>query len=171
MRSHAQERGSVAHIVIIVVLALGLIGALGFIFWQNFVDKSTSSRTDTDAVTIAEWGVDIPVQGEYAYELDGEYATVYPKALTDAEEKIGCEEKNGVRIYRTATTGDLPDYMKEYTSAELNSNYLVLQRGNQTLCVSDNDDGSDTTNSEVNEIYEAEISKFKAAWVSIVETN
>jgi hypothetical protein len=170
MKSKARERGSIAHVVIIVVLVLGLLGALGFIFWQNFVDKSTPSST-TGSIIIAEWGVGIPVQGEYTYDLEGEYATVYSKALTDAEEKIGCEEKNGVRIYRTATTADLPDYMKEYTSAELNGYYLVLQRSNQALCVPDNDDGTDTRNREVNEIYETEVSKFKAAWSSIAETN
>lgn len=46
----SSQKGS-AHIVIIVILVIALLGALGFVFWQNFIDKPTvkndeSSRTE-----------------------------------------------------------------------------------------------------------------------------
>lgn len=39
-----------AHLVIVLVLALALVGALGFIFWQNFINKNSNSKTDDSSV-------------------------------------------------------------------------------------------------------------------------
>lgn len=36
---HTFERGS-AHVIVTGVLAVSLLGAFGFIFWQNFVSKN-----------------------------------------------------------------------------------------------------------------------------------
>ncbi|MCX6728211.1 MAG: hypothetical protein NTV39_00360 [Candidatus Saccharibacteria bacterium] len=39
-----------AHLIIVLILAAGLVGALGFIFWQNFIkkDSSTSLQKSSD---------------------------------------------------------------------------------------------------------------------------
>lgn len=39
MKSRIKEQGSALHIVIIVVLIIALLGALGFIFYQNFIKQ------------------------------------------------------------------------------------------------------------------------------------
>lgn len=36
-----------AHIVIIVILVVALLGILGFVFWQNFINKDTTNNTNT----------------------------------------------------------------------------------------------------------------------------
>lgn len=41
-----RQSGS-AHIILITVLVAALIGALGFIFWQNFVQKSDSAKNNS----------------------------------------------------------------------------------------------------------------------------
>lgn len=44
-----------AHIVIIIVLVIALLGTLGFVFWQNFLNKKDSVATsDTSTVTKEE---------------------------------------------------------------------------------------------------------------------
>lgn len=43
------QKGS-AHAVIIVILVAALLGALGFIFWQNFMNKDTSDTNNTTKV-------------------------------------------------------------------------------------------------------------------------
>lgn len=61
MSNKSIQRGS-AHLVIVIVLVVALLGALGFIFYQNFVAKhstdtttsnssSTSSKSSTDSTT------------------------------------------------------------------------------------------------------------------------
>lgn len=53
MRKSNHQSGS-AHVVIIVILLLVIVGLLGFVFWQNFIDKkSTTSTTTTSTTTTA----------------------------------------------------------------------------------------------------------------------
>ena len=50
MAIKTSQQGS-AHVIIIVVLVLGLLGALGYIFWQNFINSSDSKKqTDTTSL-------------------------------------------------------------------------------------------------------------------------
>lgn len=39
------QKGS-AHIVIIIILVVALLGVLGFVFWQNFIDKKPVTKND-----------------------------------------------------------------------------------------------------------------------------
>jgi hypothetical protein len=86
MKSRILEKGSSAHIVIIIVLVVALLGALGFVFWQNFVNKpATTSITESSAETkqvtssdnmlvVKEWGVkgDIGELADVSYTIDDE---------------------------------------------------------------------------------------------------
>jgi hypothetical protein len=38
-----------AHLIVIIVLVVALLGTLGFVFWQNFINKSAASNTATTA--------------------------------------------------------------------------------------------------------------------------
>jgi cytoskeletal protein RodZ len=40
-----KQKGS-AHVVIVTILGVALVGALGFIFWQNFIARNTETNTD-----------------------------------------------------------------------------------------------------------------------------
>lgn len=44
MKNQHKQQGS-AHLVIILILAIALVGALGYIFWQNIVVKKPSDST------------------------------------------------------------------------------------------------------------------------------
>lgn len=71
-----------AHIVIIIILVVALVGALGFVFWQNFMNKSaivgntntsTSKAGDVSeakTLTISEWGI----KGSYSGNKSLSYA-------------------------------------------------------------------------------------------------
>ena len=101
------QSGSV-HVIIIATLVIAVIGLLGFVFWQNFIqtDESTTTKTITtsESATTAEpqstqtelvvgnYGVEVPYDGEvdtYTVALattggyEGGY-TIYSKKVTDA---------------------------------------------------------------------------------------
>lgn len=40
-----------AHVVIIIILVIALIGSLGFVFWQNVMQKDTETKPDTQSNT------------------------------------------------------------------------------------------------------------------------
>ena len=60
MNKHKQRQLGFAHLVIIIILAVALLGTLGFVFWQNFMQpksnvsnsKSDDSRTKTDTNSV-----------------------------------------------------------------------------------------------------------------------
>lgn len=51
MKSRVQQ-GGVAHLIVIITLVVAVLGLLGFVLWQNFLQKSSSTevaRSDTSA--------------------------------------------------------------------------------------------------------------------------
>lgn len=88
MKSRIKEQGSALHIVIIIVLVLAVLGLLGFVFWQNFINKpvgtqNTAGDTNTSAIdtgstsatrtlTISEWGIKGDYTGtkEFGYVIE-----------------------------------------------------------------------------------------------------
>lgn len=56
MKKHSSQQGS-AHVIVTVCLVLGLITALGWIFYQNFVYKEVPQK-DTELVIVEKDGVE-----------------------------------------------------------------------------------------------------------------
>jgi hypothetical protein len=92
MKSHTNEQGSAAHIVIITVLVVAVLGLLGFVFWQNFIKEEAPQQTATQTTTtvekvvqaepsieITEWGLkaeyDKEVLGALSYIITGDTLT------------------------------------------------------------------------------------------------
>lgn len=95
MFNNSSQNGS-AHTVIIIVLVIALVGSLGFIFWQNFINttdsnqeesitrvgtKSNGKNVDNEPIDknnythIEEWGIVIPRHPEdnvIEYEIEPE---------------------------------------------------------------------------------------------------
>jgi len=71
MKSRNQS-GS-AHVVIIIVLVVVLIGALGFIFWQNFIktDQPTANTSQTVKQDTTEEAKDGTIVGSLTYPSEG----------------------------------------------------------------------------------------------------
>jgi hypothetical protein len=59
------QSGSV-HIVIVSILTLALVGALGFIFWQNFISKSSHTDNTVQVSTAKVVASSSPAQGTAA---------------------------------------------------------------------------------------------------------
>jgi Tfp pilus assembly protein PilE len=52
MKSRNIQKGSTFHIVIIVILVAAVLGLLGFVFWQNFMNKKDAqTKTSSTSVT------------------------------------------------------------------------------------------------------------------------
>jgi cytoskeletal protein RodZ len=108
MKSRNQQ-GS-AHLIIIIALVVVVLGALGVIFWQNFMNKpvdtetvSTSSDSNTSPskhlIGVSEWGV----KGETG-ELENASYTI----TTETSQTSGDYE-----VLRFSATPSLPDNCKE----------------------------------------------------------
>ncbi len=80
MIKNSQKQTGSAHVVIITILVLALLGALGFIFYQNFI-KAKTDTANSVATTEAE---EAPEADKYAgwgtYEsVSGGYSIKYPE--------------------------------------------------------------------------------------------
>lgn len=53
MNKNKSQSGSL-HLIIVIVLTVALLGALGFIFWQNFISKSSLISSDNSNVQTKE---------------------------------------------------------------------------------------------------------------------
>jgi len=50
IKNSSHQKGS-AHVVIIVILVVALLGALGFVFWQNFMNKDSKEESVKQTTT------------------------------------------------------------------------------------------------------------------------
>jgi type II secretory pathway pseudopilin PulG len=57
IKNSSKQTGS-AHVVIIVILVIALLGTLGFVFWQNFINKDSATQDSTTNTQSAEDGLD-----------------------------------------------------------------------------------------------------------------
>jgi heme/copper-type cytochrome/quinol oxidase subunit 2 len=66
MIKHSQRQIGSAHLIIIVIIILALLGALGFVFWKNIsktnstpsiTTSSPSPKPASDYLTISDWGI------------------------------------------------------------------------------------------------------------------
>jgi cytoskeletal protein RodZ len=57
VKSNQNQMGSAIHITIVVVLVVLLLGALGYIFWQNFTSQSTqdpgTTKDESSSATVS----------------------------------------------------------------------------------------------------------------------
>lgn len=78
MKKSDSQTGS-AHIVIVVVLALALVGGLGYVFWNNFLDKKETVVAEAEVKPTPK-----------AFCSDGENAA--------AEKGVFCSEEMGIKF-------------------------------------------------------------------------
>ena len=108
-----KQRGD-ASAVLIIVLVVALLGALGFVAWQNFGQKDevvTTTDTSTaeeqvvepsNTLALTEWGVEIPLD-KAEFELTATYEDQYYYLTAPVE---GCDVAQG-------NAGALTRYGKE----------------------------------------------------------
>lgn len=132
MRTNKSQSGS-AHLIIIIILVVALLGALGFVFWQNFVDKAadsattnTSDTTTTNAATSDkdnnelglddQQGIEAIFKNKYpkgnlyfenSYTLSGPNAYGYYTLGVGAIEDVDFETGGFMALfYKKGSTGD-----------------------------------------------------------------
>lgn len=72
MTNKVSQKGS-SHIVIIVILVVALLGALGFVFWQNFINKDPIVKEAETSKTQAQTKDEYAGWKTYASTRDGYY--------------------------------------------------------------------------------------------------
>jgi len=87
IKNSLRQTGS-AHVVIIIILVVAVLGLLGFVFWQNFIMKTPAEKAEVVATSTNE---DVVAENPYkdwgTYESvrDG-YSIKYPKDWTVIKE-------------------------------------------------------------------------------------
>ncbi len=136
MKSRHSQTGS-AH-VIIIVLIVALLGVLGFVFWQNFMNKPASTQTSAaqtapqtptgKTLTVSEWGV----KGTYnvtsstpGYTYDAGSDSI---SLTASGLPSGCGGLNGVgTIERYKSDAVFPNSNGQTAASYYNQNVSPYQ--------------------------------------------
>lgn len=177
-----RQSGS-AHLVITVILVVSLLGALGFIYWQNFINKkdqavtpSTSQSTTTPTnpttpttpatpvasgdLTISQWGVTMPAKGIIVTGMSGSNASVTTQAIIDEAKKINCSDSGIGTIYRTQSLSDIAPYAA--TSPLINGYYYSYMQPSQASCV----DGQGNPAVTINQLMTDAEATLKAAMAS-----
>lgn len=97
VKNNNQQAGS-AHAIIVIVLVLVLMGSLGFIFWQNFIQKKTDivAKQNTPSTSKSTHSTNTPAIDEIALtEVASDnftgtnLAIKYPKTWQVSHESIG----------------------------------------------------------------------------------
>jgi len=157
-----------AHLIIIIALAVVLIGTLGFVFWQNFMQPKTVSvqnnKTDTTIKTDTTLTTQPPVVDKNTLEL----TTWGIKGIYNGTHTIGysMSDASHLRFTSSDLAGVCSDYsvggIARYTGDELMSDVSPVS--------------GDAGNKKVSEFYAADgftqfsgnkhIGKYYYVWVS-----
>lgn len=87
MKRKITQAGS-AHIIIIIVLVVALLGTLGFVFWQNFINKTDSNKSTDTSTVVKEEETSIDGLKTYVnqkYKLSFEYPSDWSVEVKDDE--------------------------------------------------------------------------------------
>lgn len=133
--SHRNPQKGSAHVIIIVILALSLVGTLGFVFWQNFLKKDTASDAPQTTIstqaeekmtqepqqaylTVKEWGIKVPQTPpsnviEYTMSDDTVTATFMSSEQKAIGGDCGTAPFARYRIVRVGQGNAATEYMSE----------------------------------------------------------
>lgn len=114
MKTSKSQSGS-AHLIIIIILVVALLGALGFVFWQNFVNKTdvvSGNTSSNKTITIKEWGVKGTYSGDtiynYTFSEFGSLSLTSSLLSTDCADSVGYITRataNEDAIFGSTSTG------------------------------------------------------------------
>lgn len=150
IKSRIKEKGSAVEVVIIIVLVLAVLGLLGFVYWQNFINKPTANTQsltqqvakDTQSLTVSEWGVKGDYSGTHtiSYELDqfGSLTMNYSGLGSDCglgyvSKGAGGDDAVVGSTFSGKTTKEAYDLGYGDARAQVEGNYY-LYTGPQTAC-------------------------------------
>ena len=102
IKKSQMQKGS-AHVVIIVILIIALIGVLGFVFWQNFIKKDDVTKPATTAVSdeTTEKPITYKTYTTDIYDISFEYPDTWSLGNT-----VKSDDENDVSRSTTITTAD-----------------------------------------------------------------
>lgn len=129
MNKSLRHQSGSAHIVIVIMLVAAILGALGFIFWQNFLQPKATPEVESSIQTEEKPSPSIIKDGYYS---NSEYSFSYPKedwtvketedTLTDigiitptvysadyAQQGMGLDAGALVAVYASSTTKTLDE--------------------------------------------------------------
>jgi len=161
IKNSSSQKGS-AHVIIVIILVLALLGALGFIFWQNFLNKDTDDsstpaatstgtdktvtqdeKTKQEYLLVSEWGVKIPESPssnkiEYTMDSDMTSATFVSSEQKAVGGECGTDAFARYRMVRVRSGQEPSSYMPEgqVNNAEANGNVVTLD-GTRYYIISD----------------------------------
>lgn len=117
-----KQSGS-AHLVIIIALSAALLGAVGYIFWQNYNQANTeevSVISKGKNIDITEWGITGVYSGDYALQYrintDKDYGGDIAATFSSDELTGDCKNSTLATILRYDGSESLSDTFYSWTT-------------------------------------------------------
>jgi hypothetical protein len=121
---HKTQSGN-AQVVIIIILVIAVIGLVGFVFWQNFIMKNTTPKTQvttgittkstaTDTTPTTTTILDFPAYGvEIPYDSSADTYTIAPSdsslggyIIYSKKTTVACDSTTDIGTIRQYDLGD-----------------------------------------------------------------
>jgi hypothetical protein len=142
------------HVIIIVILVIVILGALGFVFWNNFLNKPAahkaasttttstpaSASTTTNPANLATLSIpelkvgllydkSLPVLGYVGEKNQGEGNAQYAQITSTSELPTTCGDTSGLvaEIIKNPTSADVDPTQPFVASVTVDSNRYVLE--------------------------------------------
>lgn len=173
------QQSGFAHAVLIIGLIVALIGALGFIFWQNFIhdgkqsqvknsvpkandgnseNKKVKSRIETDLV-IDEWGISVPEAAKFtavkSSQTDGSGVyTVYEVSTAEISKEaqaLECTDDKLGSIVKVPASDVQDANPYSYVSQKIEDKYYFYNPRSEAACVGDDGIAPEKLNSLMDE--------------------
>lgn len=100
-----QSQSGSAHFIVIFILVIALLGALGFVFWQNFIQTKTTNNNTASTSTSSTKTTDVVVDNTKYFSI----AQWNIKGIYDGQYKLEYQLKtDGSKPYIQLTSSDTP---------------------------------------------------------------
>lgn len=148
VNKHRSQTGSV-HLVIIVILVAALFGALGFVFWQNFMQSKSSSTQDNTAIKATSNTDSNSSNNVTASTVVGNFYSEYMSVVNDSSITDGkvaiTKELAIVTKYGTS------NFVTQYNTVTGMDNAICLQQYNGKQIITGQKENGSTTAVSVQE--------------------
>ncbi len=114
---NTRNQSGSAHVVIIIILVVALLGTLGFVFWQNFLapkDDKVTEQVTTQETTEAEITPEVDKIAASKSEIAASMNNNYKGLSAHMISPIGGSIANSDGIFRDKTSDELVALIQDY---------------------------------------------------------
>jgi len=128
MIKNSQKQTGSAHVVIIIILILALLGTLGFIFWQNYINKDLANQNSTTGIQSVE-DDSVSTYQAALYTLDDAVAGINKTLLESGCSDSGVSNAILKNAFKQVSDSDPYTYQGGASKINTGLSYAFVQYG------------------------------------------